>query len=198
MNFEFSNLRSKQNVGEIIKMSGEPELAAAAVLQESVKIPEGTPVVKGYDWNQGINYGELLKTYKYSGFQATNFGKAVDEVNRMLTARDVPLTDDEVDEHEEDEFIKRKNSCTIFFGYTSNLVSSGLRETIRFLVQHNLVDAIVASAGKLSSSLSITTAKFPYLFQVELRKISLNVSHRPTSDLLNSMEVTCVTKARTG
>jgi deoxyhypusine synthase len=37
--------------------------------------------------------------------------------------------------------------CTIFLGYTSNLVSSGLRETIRFLVQHKLVDCIVTTAG---------------------------------------------------
>lgn len=32
-------------------------------------------------------------------------------------------------------------------GYTSNLVSSGLREVFRYLVQHSLVDVIVSSAG---------------------------------------------------
>lgn len=127
----------------------EPNLAKDAVLQGSEKLPEGTSIVKGYDWNQGINYGELLKSYRFSGFQATNFGRAVEEINRMLEARDVPLEIDEADVYEEDEFIRRKNSCTIFFGYTSNMVSSGLRETIKFLVQHKLVDAIVASAGKL-------------------------------------------------
>ena len=36
---------------------------------------------------------------------------------------------------------------TIFLGYTSNLVSSGLRETIRWLVQHKHVSAIVTTAG---------------------------------------------------
>ena len=36
---------------------------------------------------------------------------------------------------------------TIFLGYTSNLVSSGLRETIRWLVQHRHVSAIVTTAG---------------------------------------------------
>lgn len=152
-------------------MNFEPELAKDAVLQESIKIPEGTPVVKGYDFNQGINYHELLKSYKTSGFQATNFGLAVDEINRMLAARDVPLEEEEKDEYEEDEFIKRKNSCTIFFGYTSNIVSSGLRETIRFLVQHNLVDAVVASAGKffaISSSINQLLSQF----QEASRKIS--------------------------
>jgi deoxyhypusine synthase len=31
--------------------------------------------------------------------------------------------------------------CKIFFGYTSNLISSGLRESIRFLVEHKMVCA---------------------------------------------------------
>lgn len=36
---------------------------------------------------------------------------------------------------------------TIFLGYTSNLISSGLRETFRWLVQHSHVSAIVTTAG---------------------------------------------------
>ncbi len=37
--------------------------------------------------------------------------------------------------------------CKIFLGYTSNIVSSGLRDMIRFICQHNLVDVIVSTAG---------------------------------------------------
>lgn len=76
---------------------------------------------------------------KYSGFQATNFGLAVEEIKRMLDQRSIPLADDQIDSLERDEFIRRKYSCSIFLGYTSNLVSCGVRETIRFLVQHKLV-----------------------------------------------------------
>jgi deoxyhypusine synthase len=36
---------------------------------------------------------------------------------------------------------------TIFLGYTSNLISSGLRETLRYLVEHKHVAAIVTTAG---------------------------------------------------
>lgn len=43
--------------------------------------------------------------------------------------------------------------CTIFLGYTSNLVSSGVRETICFLVKNKLVDAIVTSAGGVEEDL---------------------------------------------
>lgn len=57
----------------------------------------------------------------------------------MINARNIPLEDDEIDSLEEDEFIRRKSSCTIFLGYTSNMVSCGIRDTIRFLVQHKMV-----------------------------------------------------------
>lgn len=37
--------------------------------------------------------------------------------------------------------------CTIFLGYTSNMVSSGVREIIRFLVEHKMINCIVTTAG---------------------------------------------------
>ena len=61
-----------------------PEVAVDAVLKASAKMPEGSETVKGYDFNNGLDYAALLATYKYSGFQATNFGKAVDEINNMV------------------------------------------------------------------------------------------------------------------
>ena len=61
-----------------------PECAVEAVLKASEQMPEGSETVKGYDFNKGLDYGALLATYKFSGFQATNFGKAVDEINRMV------------------------------------------------------------------------------------------------------------------
>ena len=43
--------------------------------------------MKGYDFNQGVDYHALLQSYKYSGFQATNFGLAVEEINKMIKKR---------------------------------------------------------------------------------------------------------------
>ncbi|KAG1714775.1 putative deoxyhypusine synthase [Nymphon striatum] len=67
----------------------------------------------------------------------------------MLEKRNEPLSpDDEVTNlHIEDDFIKPKSKCTIFLGYTSNMVSCGVRESILFLVKNKLVDCIVSSAG---------------------------------------------------
>ena len=44
-------------------------------------------------------------------------------------------------------------ATTVFLGYTSNLISSGLRETLRYLVQHQHVSAIVTTAGGVEEDL---------------------------------------------
>lgn len=61
-----------------------PSIAKEAVLAASHKIADETPVVLGYDFNAGLNYDALLQSYVNSGFQATNFGKAVQEINKMV------------------------------------------------------------------------------------------------------------------
>ncbi|KAM6037496.1 deoxyhypusine synthase isoform 2-T2 [Theristicus caerulescens] len=45
------------------------------------------------------------------------------------------------------------SGCTIFLGFTSNLISSGVRESIRYLVQHNMVDVLVTTAGGVEEDL---------------------------------------------
>ncbi len=38
-------------------------------------------------------------------------------------------------------------NCTIFLGYTSNLISCGVRETLRFLVEHNMASGWMGRKG---------------------------------------------------
>lgn len=45
---------------------------------------EGSPQVTGYDFNAGVNYDKILGSYLTTGFQATNFGRAVQEINKMV------------------------------------------------------------------------------------------------------------------
>lgn len=125
----------------------EPDIAKGAVLQKSTFDLKDAVIVKGYDFNNGVNYSDILSSYETTGFQASNFGAAVNEINKMLSTRNEPLREEDEDMYEDDEFIKRKHKCTIFMGYTSNIVSSGLRENLRFLAQHSLVDCIVTTAG---------------------------------------------------
>lgn len=65
-------------------MSSEPSIASEAVLIASSKLPDDTPIVTGYEWNNGIDYDKLLSSYLNSGFQATNFGKAIKEIDKMV------------------------------------------------------------------------------------------------------------------
>lgn len=124
-----------------------PQSAKDAVLVSSVSIPDYFPTVKGYDWNDGIDYAKILASYERTGFQATKFGHAIKEINDMLYCRSSPYPAGDYIDLEEDEFIRPKSNLSLFLGYTSNLVTSGLRETIRFLVQHKLVDCLVTTAG---------------------------------------------------
>jgi deoxyhypusine synthase len=51
------------------------------------------------------------------------------------------------------ELRKQKKNIKIFFGYTSNMVSSGLREIIRFIVEHKLVDVVVTTCGGIEEDI---------------------------------------------
>lgn len=64
-----------------------PSIAQEAVLLESEELPQDTPTVRGYDWNShGVNYEEILRSYTNTGFQATNFGKAIEEIRKMVSS----------------------------------------------------------------------------------------------------------------
>lgn len=89
LNFKYSYWQSKLKKNP--KMEGganaetEQKIGKDAVLRKSEKLPDETPIVKGYEWNKGIDYNQLLGSYLHSGFQATNFGLAVNEINKMVS-----------------------------------------------------------------------------------------------------------------
>jgi len=80
--------------------------------------------IGGYDFNKGVDYDRLIDNFYSTGFQATNLAKAIEIIKEM-----------------------RKEKAYIYLGYTSNMVSSGLRDIFRYLVEHKLVDVIVTTAG---------------------------------------------------
>lgn len=86
--------------------------------------------VKGYDFNKGLDYEKLFDSYGNMGIQSTNFHKAIELVNKMLIWKD-----------------EQGGRCKIYLGYTSNMISCGVRDIIRFLCQHKLIDVIVTTAG---------------------------------------------------
>ncbi|KAL8956632.1 MAG: hypothetical protein Q9183_006257 [Haloplaca sp. 2 TL-2023] len=98
-------------------------------------------MVKGIDFNdyaeRTLSVEDLVGHMAGMGFQASAVSEAVRIINGMRSWRD-PET---------------ASRTTIFLGYTSNLVSSGLRETLRWLVEHKHVSAIVTTAGGVEEDL---------------------------------------------
>lgn len=64
-----------------------PSVARDAVLMESSPLPEDMPQIKGYDFNQGLDHKALLQSFLTTGFQASSFGQAVLEINKMVSVR---------------------------------------------------------------------------------------------------------------
>lgn len=124
-----------------------PSLATDAVLRPSCELPEDMPKIKGYDFNKGADLQALLKSYLTTGFQASSFGLAIQEINHMIEKRLEPVEAGDGSEAKESGEASSSLGCTIFLGYTSNLISSGVRESIRYLAEHNMVDVIVTTAG---------------------------------------------------
>ena len=104
------------------------KIARENLLRDSEE-PTGESV-KGYEFNEGVDYSEIIKSFSNSGFQATNFSRAVDITNKMIS-----------------------DNAFIFLGYTSNMVSSGLRDIIRFLVQHKKVNVLITTCGGIEEDI---------------------------------------------
>ncbi len=60
------------------------KLMLQAVLAPSQVMPENADTVQGWDFDHGCSLDELLSSFLHTGFQATAFGRAVNEVNRMV------------------------------------------------------------------------------------------------------------------
>jgi deoxyhypusine synthase len=114
-----------------------------------------TPDVRGPDFRGDLDIGELLETYATTGFQATHLAEAIDIAERM---------------QEED--------ATVYLTFTSNIISSGLRETVAYLVREGYVDVLITTSGSLTEDI-IKTAK-PFKMgewdadEAELREKGIN------------------------
>ncbi len=86
--------------------------------------------IKGYDFNKGVNYEKILESFETTGIQASNFSEAVKIVNEMI-----------------------KEEAFIYLGYTSNMVTSGVRESIRYLTEKKKIGVLVTSAGGIEEDI---------------------------------------------
>jgi deoxyhypusine synthase len=88
------------------------------------------PKIKGFDFENPPSIRKLLDSFATMGIQATELSKGIKIARKMI-----------------------KEKAKIFLTFTSNMVSSGNREVIKFLVKHEFVHAIVTSAGGVEEDL---------------------------------------------
>merc|ERR1712168_170165 len=119
--------------------------------------------VRGYDFTNPehltsdgkVDYSKLIDFQYTTGFQATNLGKGIQRINEMIECK---LTKNEELEKSQESisvghFSRKLTNCTIFFTHTSNLMSSGLRDTVKFLAKENMIDTIITTCGAVEEDL---------------------------------------------
>jgi deoxyhypusine synthase len=91
---------------------------------------ENHPKIKGYDFEKEATLQGILEAMSNTGFQATNLAEGI-EICKIM----------------------QREKATIFLTFTGNLVSSGVREIIKYLVKHKKVDVLVTNAGGVEEDL---------------------------------------------
>lgn len=95
--------------------------------------------VEGIRWKPGTTVPELVDKFKALGFQSTELAKASDVLYKMWTQK-----------------------AKVVLSFTSNMVSSGLRELFAQLIELGLVDAVITTAGSIEEDIMKAQGeKFP-------------------------------------
>ncbi|AMD19241.1 HBR340Wp [Eremothecium sinecaudum] len=146
-----------------------------AVLKQSVALSDNV-AVKGIDYTApeatDMKASDLVKAMKTMGFQASSIGQACEIIDEMRSWRGKHIDELEDVERKGEFDVDGFQKTTIFMGVTSNIISSGIRETIRFLVQHKMVSALVMTAGGVEEDL-IKCLADTYLGEFSLKGASL-------------------------
>ena len=99
------------------------------IYKKSITEPSGIHI-KGYDFSNGLDMKKYLDTLVSTGFQASHIGHAI-AIAKMM----------------------RNENVTIFLGFTSNMISSGVREAICYLVKNKMVHCLVTTGGGIEEDI---------------------------------------------
>jgi len=86
--------------------------------------------VKDFKWKKGIKVSEIMDSFNNIGFQSIELAKARDTIIKM-----------------------KKADAKIFFTFTSNMVTSGLRGFFAQLIKLKMADIIVTTVGGLEEDI---------------------------------------------
>lgn len=106
-----------------------------ALFKKSIELGSGK--IKGYDFDKEFDAKKFFESFKDTGFQAANLGKAIELTRKM-----------------------QQEKAFVFLGFTSNVTTSGLRDIITYLVRNKLVDFLVTTTGGLEEDIIKTHGSF--------------------------------------
>jgi len=89
------------------------------------------PQIKGYDFEKGLDFNKFLESLSTTGIQATELGNAISITNIMI-----------------------REKVPIFLSFTSNMISSGIRDNVKFLTKNNFVKVLSTSAGGVEEDIT--------------------------------------------
>jgi deoxyhypusine synthase len=92
------------------------------------------PEIKGYDFDNKFDFKKFIDTYQNMGFQGSNLGMAFNILTKMLEE-------------------KKQGKLSIWMSFTGNMISSGNREIITYLVKNKLIDGITTTAASLEEDI---------------------------------------------
>ncbi len=87
-------------------------------------------VVKGYDFNKGVDYDQIFESYLNNGIQSTHLYKAIKIINKALKDRK-----------------EMGKDFGLLMGISTSVLACGVRNMITFICRHKLVDIIVTTGG---------------------------------------------------
>lgn len=87
-------------------------------------------IVKDFRWNKGMNVEEFVDRLGRVGFQSVELEKAANVIIKM-----------------------KKEGAKIFFTYTSNMVTSGLRGFFAQIIRLRMVDVVVTTVGGIEEDI---------------------------------------------
>lgn len=124
-------LKSKEQEADIkLQNNSNEKTAKKNLLRASQgKKLEGIKI-KGYDFDKQANSEEIISSLSTSGFQASHLGRAIEITNEMI-----------------------REKAFIFLGYTSNMISSGNRDIIRWLTEHRKINVLVTTTGGIEEDI---------------------------------------------
>lgn len=93
--------------------------------------------IKGYDPSGEFSLKKFIEKSGTTGFQASHLAEAVEIIEQM-----------------------REDDAKIFLTFTSNIVSSGLRESVRYLAEEDLVDVMITTSGSVTEDIIKTMHPF--------------------------------------